>query len=152
MPKTSMSISGSSLRMPKTLLQEVMKPTQRLELASKAKLQKGISIRVLCYMVLICITCNFYKPKISDKNDEIDDWQRRPSEGHKHSVIGLILFFTHQVVKKHKLLYRMEIWSNSVIKPNCRIKLDKLEAFAVPSDTNQVRSMYFVSDYLKSRC
>jgi len=103
----------------------------------------------------ISTTCYFYKPTLSDKNAEIEDWLRRLTETHKQWGFGLCFYFLRN--KKgfkwnRKRVYRVyrEIELNLRIKPKSRIKRDKPEALAVPSDINQVWLMDFISDSLKN--
>jgi len=80
---------------------------------------------------------------------------RRLTEAQKQWDFGLCFYFSRN--KKgfkwnHKRVYRIshEFELNLRIKPRSRIKRDKPETLAVPSEINQVWSMDFMSDFLKN--
>ena len=93
--------------------------------------------------------------RVSDENAEIEDWLRRLTETHKQWGFSLCFYFLRN--KKgfkwnHKRVYHIyrELKLNLRIKPKSRIKRDKPEALAIPSDINQVWSMDFMSNSLKN--
>jgi putative transposase len=107
--------------------------------------------------VSISTTCCFYKLTLSDEKPEIEDWLKRLTETHKQWGFGLCFYFLRNKKRfkwNHKRVYRIyrELELNLMIKPKSRIKRDKPEALAVPSDINQVWSMDFMSDSLKNGC
>ena len=132
-----------------------MKPARRRELACRAKLTYGVSIRIACDVLSISTTCYFYKPTLVDENAEIEDWLKRLTTAHKRWGFGLCFDFlrnTKGFKWNHKRVYRIyrELELNLRIKPKSRIKRDKPEALAVPAEINQVWSMDFMSDSLKN--
>lgn len=132
-----------------------MKPARRRELACRAKLTYGVSIRIACDVLSISTTCYFYKPTLVDENAEIEDWLKRLTTTHKRWGFGLCFDFLRNIKGfkwNHKRVYRIyrELELKLRIKPKSRIKRDKPETLAVPAEINQVWSTDFMSDSLKN--
>jgi len=132
-----------------------VKPARRRELACRAKLTYGVSIRIACDVLSISTTCYFYKPTLVDENAEIEDWLKRLTTTHKRWGFGLCFDFLRNIKGfkwNHKRVYRIyrELELNLRIKPKSRIKRDKPETLAVPAEINQVWSTDFMSDSLKN--
>ena len=122
----------------------MVKPARRRELACRAKAEYNVSIRVACY---------FYKPTLIDENSEVEGWLKRLTTTHKRWGFGLYFDFLRKTKGhnwNHKRLYRLyrELELSLRLKPKSRLKRDKPNALAVPTEINQVRSMDFMSDSL----
>jgi len=72
---------------------KVVKPARRRELACRAKVEYGVSIRVACEVLSISTTCYFYKPTLVNENAEIEGWLKRLTTTHKRSGFGLCFDF-----------------------------------------------------------
>ena len=131
----------------------MVKPSQRKEMAARAKIQFNTSIRVACDVFSISETCYRYQAKLSSENALIADWLLRLTSTYKRWGFGLCYFYlrnTKGFKWNHKRVYRIyrELELNLRIKPRRRIKRDKPEALCVPDGINQVWSMDFMSDTL----
>ena len=131
-----------------------MKPSQRNEMAVRARTQYSTSIRVASEVFSISETCYRYQAKLSSENELIADWLVRLTTTYKRWGFGLCYFYlrnTKGFKWNHKRIYRIycELELNLRIKPKRRIKRDKPEALSVPDEINQVWSMDFMSDTLE---
>jgi putative transposase len=63
----------------KEALGNVLRPSQRRELAMKAVAQNGGSVALACRTFRINETCYRYRPTLSDENEEYPYWQVRYS-------------------------------------------------------------------------
>lgn len=130
-----------------------MKPSQRKEMAQRARNEFTTSIRLVCDIFSISETCYRYQPLLSDENAEIADWLLRLTSTYKRWGFGLCFLYLRNSKGygwNHKRVYRIykELELNLRIKPKRRIKRDKPEALSVPENINQVWSMDFMSDSL----
>ena len=120
-----------------------MKAAQRRELAYRAKLTDGVSIRITCDVLSISTTCYFYKTTLLDENAKIENWLTRPMQTHKRWGFGLCFYFLHNTKGfkwNHKRVYLIckELELSLRIKPKSRIKWEKPEALVVLAEINQV--------------
>ena len=67
----------------------MVRPSQRKEVAKKAALAHGASIRLVCLAFGISETCYRYQPILSDENAEIADWLIRLTHNQKDWGFGL---------------------------------------------------------------
>lgn len=132
---------------------KVVKPSRRREMAQKAVMDKGISIRLSCWMFSISETCYRYQAKLSHENAEIADWLVRLTDNHRNWGFGLCFLYLRNVKRfgwNHKRVYRIyrELELNLRIKPKKRLVREKPQPLAVPETINDCWSMDFMHDQL----
>ncbi len=133
----------------------MVRPSQRKEMAQRARLEYTVSIRLVCDLFSISQTCYRYQPKRSTENAKIADWLLRLTTTNKRWGFGLCFLYLRNIKGygwNHKRVYRIyrELELNLRIKPKRRIKRDKPDALSVPTAINQVWSMDFMSDTLQN--
>jgi putative transposase len=133
----------------------VVAPSSRRELAEKAVQEKGLTIRMACWVFSISETCYRYQPKLSDENAKIADWLLRLTQTHRNWGFGLCFLHMRNVKQfewNHKRVYRIyrELELNLRIKPKKRLVREKPEALAVPEKMNECWSMDFMHDQLQN--
>jgi putative transposase len=112
-----------------------------------------ISQRQTSAILGISLTVLRYTPKIKVEDERIADWLMRLTTAHKRWGFGLCYLYLRNVQHmnwNHKRVYRIyrELELNLRIKPRRRIKRTRPERLSVPSQSNQVWSMDFMSDNL----
>ena len=122
-------------------------------MAKSIIIARGISIRFACVCLNISESCFYYQSKQNAENDQIADWLLRLTDNKRCWGFGLCFLYLRNVKGfkwNHKRVYRIycELELNLRIRPRKRIKRDKPDALAVPTDINQVWSMDFMSDSL----
>lgn len=132
----------------------MVKPSERKKMAYAWVQTSGQSVRLACTIFGISETCYRYTEKLNDENQIIAEWLLGLSQVHKRWGFGLCFAYLRNVKQfqwNHKRVYRIyrELELNLRIKPKRRIKRDKPDALAVPTDSNQVWSMDFMSDTLQ---
>jgi len=130
-----------------------VKPSRRREMAQKAVVDKGISIRMSCWMFSISETCYRYQGKLSNENAEIADWLTQLTDNHRNWGFGLCFLYLRNVKHfgwNHKRVYRIyrELELNLRIKPKKRLIREKPQPLAVPETINDSWSMDFMHDQL----
>ena len=131
----------------------MVRPSQRKEVAKKAALAHGASIRLVCLAFGISETCYRYQPILSDENAEIADWLIRLTHNQKDWGFGLCRDYLRNIkgfTWNHKRIYRIycELELNLRIKPRRRIVREKPVPLAVPDAPNMIWSMDFMHDQL----
>ena len=123
-------------------------------MAKQAAAVRGLSIRLACRVFGISETCYRYQPKLSDENAEIADWLIRLTHNQRNWGFGLCFCTcaTSKASAGTTSAYRIyrELELNLRIKPKKRIVREKPELLAVPETINQVWSMDFMHDSLKT--
>ena len=120
--------------------------------------EKGISIRMACWVFDISEHCYRYQSKRNDDNLLIEDWLQRLTDNNRNWGFGLCFLYLRNVQRlpfNHKRVYRIyrELELNLRIKPKRRLKRAAPEPLAVPESINQVWSMDFMHDQLEDgRC
>ena len=120
--------------------------------------QKGLSIRVACWIFGISERCYRYQPKLSDDNALVADWLMRLTDNNRNWGFGLCFLYLRNVQRlpfNHKRVYRIyrELELNLRIKPRRRLKRAAPEPLTIPESINQVWSMDFMHDQLEDgRC
>ena len=132
---------------------KVLRPSLRREMAVKAQVRYGVSIRMVCRAFAISETCYRYQPKLSDENAEIADWLLRLTQTYKRWGFGLCFIYLRNIKGygwNHKRVYRIyrELELNLRIKPRRRIMRNRPDELSEPVAINQVWSMDFMSDSL----
>jgi len=122
-------------------------------MAQKAVTDKGISIRMSCWIFSISETCYRYQAKLSNENAEIADWLIRLTDNHRNWGFGLCFLYLRNVKRfgwNHKRVYRIyrELELNMRIKPKKRLVREKPQPLAVPDTINDSWSMDFMHDQL----
>ncbi len=136
----------------------MVRPSRRREMAQKAVLEKGVSIRTACEIFSVSQTCYRYRPKSSSDNDLIAQWLLRLTDNHRNWGFGLCFLYLRNVKGcgwNHKRVYRIYkmLELNLRIKPRKRLVRQMPEALAVPKAINIVWSMDFMHDQLSDgRC
>jgi|TARA_B110000503_G_C7090075_1_gene388988 putative transposase len=130
-----------------------VKPSRRKEMAQKAVVAYGASIRLVCFAFGISETCYRYQPLLSDENAEIADWLIRLTHNQKDWGFGLCRDYLRNVKGfewNHKRIRRIycELELNLRIKPRRRIEREKPVPLAVPEAPNEIWSMDFMHDQL----
>jgi putative transposase len=133
----------------------VVAPSRRRELADKAVTEKGLTVRMACWVFSISETCFRYKPKLSDENAVIADWLIRLTQANRTWGFGMCFYYLRNVKHfdwNHKRVYRIyrELELNLRIKPKKRLVREKPEALAVPDKINECWSMDFMHDQLQN--
>lgn len=133
----------------------MVKPSLRKEMAKAYVDSHNISIRFACKVFEISQSCYHYRPKLSTENEFIAELlvSLVSQDEKRRWGFGLCFLYLRNVkgyLWNHKRVYRIyrELELNLRIKPRRRIKRDKPEALAVPTEPNQVWSMDFMSDSL----
>lgn len=101
-------------------------PSRRKELAQKAVLDKGISIRMSGSTFSISETCFRYKAKLNNENVVISDWLLRLTHNQRNWGFGLCFLYLRNVkgfLWNHKRVYRIyrELELNIRIKPKKKV-------------------------------
>ena len=122
-------------------------------MAQKAVKERGVAIRLACWMFSISETCYRYQAKLSDENAEIADWLVRLTHNQRNWGFGLCFLHLRNVKGfswNHKRVYRIyrELELNLRIKPRKRLVRAKPEPLAVPDAINDCWSMDFMHDQL----
>mgnify|MGYP006406080495 CR=1 FL=1 len=122
-------------------------------MAKRAVEDKGISVRLSCWLFSISQTCYRYQAKLSDENAQIADWLVRLTYNQKNWGFGLCFLHLRNVRGfgwNHKRVYRIyrELELNLRIKPRKRIIREKPEPLTVPERINESWSMDFMHDQL----
>ena len=130
-----------------------MKPSRRKEMAQKAVVAYGASIRLVCFAFGISETCYRYQPLLSDENAEIADWLIRLTHNQKDWGFGLCRDYLRNVKGfewNHKRIRRIycELELNLRIKPRRRIERERPVPLTVPEAPNEIWSMDFMHDQL----
>jgi len=133
----------------------VVAPSGRRQLAEKAVSEKGLTIRMACWVFSISETCYRYRCKLSDENAVIADWLIRLTQARRSWGFGLCFLYLRNVKHfdwNHKRVYRIyrELELNLRIKPKKRLVREKPDALAVPESINECWSMDFMHDQLKN--
>ena len=120
----------------------MVKPSRRREMAKRAVEDKGISVRLSCWLFSISQTCYRYQAKLSDENAQIADWLVRLTYNQKNWGFGLCFLHLRNVRGfgwNHKRVYRIyrELELNLRIKPRKRIIREKPEPLTVPERINE---------------
>ena len=131
----------------------MVRPSHRKEMARKAVLERGLSIRLACAAFGISQTCYRYRPRLSDENARIADWLIRLTHNQRNWGFGLCFLYLRNVKGyrwNHKRVYRIyrELELNLRIRPKKRLVREKPEPLAVPEGVNEVWSMDFMHDRL----
>ncbi len=131
----------------------MVRPSQRREMARKAVLQRGISIRLACLGFGISETCYRYRAKLSLENVRIADWLIRLTHNQRNWGFGLCFLYLRNVKGfgwNHKRVYRIycELELNLRIKPKKRLTREKPVPLSTPEEINQTWSMDFMHDQL----
>lgn len=124
-------------------------------MAKRAVENKKLSIRQACAAFEISQTCYRYEPKLSTENEWIADWLLSLTHNQRNWGFGLCFLYLRNVKGygwNHKRVYRIycELELNMRIKPKKRIVREKPEPLAQPEAINQVWSMDFMHDQLRS--
>lgn len=124
-------------------------------MAKTAVLQRHINVRLACLTFGISERCYRYQPQLSGENQRIADWLLRLTTTHKRWGFGLCFLYLRNVKGfgwNHKRVYRIyrELELNLRIKPRRRIQRDYPGELDVPTRANQIWSMDFMSDQLRS--
>lgn len=136
----------------------MVRPSRRREMAQKAVIEKGVSIRIACEIFSVSQTCYRYQPKSSSENDLIAQWLLRLTDNHRNWGFGLCFLYLRNVKGcgwNHKRVYRIYkmLELNLRIKPRKRLVRKMPEPLAVPKAINVVWSMDFMHDQLSDgRC
>jgi putative transposase len=114
---------------------------------------KGVTIRLACQAFGISETCYRYQARLSDDNALIADWLLRLTYTNRKWGFGLCFLYLRNVrglLFNHKRVYRIyrELELNLRIKPKRRLKCDKPDPLAVPTQKNRVWSIDFMHDTL----
>lgn len=130
-----------------------MKPSRRREMAQRAVVQNGSSIRVACLAFGISETCYRHQLIRLTENAEIADHLLRLTHNQRNWGFGLCFLYLRNVKGyrwNHKRVYRIyrELELNLRIKPKKRIVREKPQPLAVPEAINQSWSMDFMHDQL----
>lgn len=128
-------------------------PSRRRELARKAVLERGITIRMACLLFSISETCYRYQAKRDKENTVIADWLLRLTQAYKNWGFGLCFMYLRNVKGfrwNHKRVYRVykELELNLRIKPKKRLIREQPETLCVPEKMNVCWSMDFMHDQL----
>ena len=86
----------------------MVKPSQRKEMAQRAKNHFNVSTRMAYHTFSISETCYRYQAKFSHKNEEIADWLLRLSVTYKRWGFGLCFLYlrnTQGYRWNHKRVY-----------------------------------------------
>jgi putative transposase len=131
----------------------VVKPSKRKQVAQYITTNYKVSINTICNICSISKYCYYYQPKLSSDNELIANMLIELTNKHKRWGFKLCYYYIRNVrgyKYNHKRIYRIykELELNLRIKPRIRIKRDKPDALAVPTTTNEVWSMDFMSDAL----
>ena len=133
-------------------------PSRRVEMARKAVLSSGLSIRQACATFRVSECCYRYKRKLSSDNDKIAHLLLELTQSQRNWGFGLCFLYLRNVKAygwNHKRVYRIyrELELNLRIKPRKRLKREKPEPLAVPEAINHSWSMDFMHDQLQNgRC
>lgn len=124
-------------------------------MAKSAVEHRGVSIRLACEAFDLSQSCYRYLPKYGSDNEVIADWLLRLTTANRRWGFGLCFQYLRNVKGfgwNHKRVYRIyrELELNLRIKPKRRIKREKPEALAVPTEPNQMWSIDFMSDSLSN--
>ena len=116
--------------------------------------EKGISIRMACWIFDISEHCYRYQSQRNDDNILIANWLTRLTDNNRTWGFGLCFLYLRNVKKlpfNHKRVYRIycELELNLRIKPKRRLKRAVPEPLATPETINQVWSMDFMHDQLE---
>lgn len=136
----------------------MVRPSRRREMAQKAVIEKGVSIRIACEIFSVSQTCYRYQPKSSSENDLIAQWLLRLTDNHRNWGFGLCFLYLRNAKGcgwNHKRVYRIYkmLELNLRIKPRKRLVRKMPEPLAVPKAINVVWSMDFMHDQLSDgRC
>jgi len=133
----------------------VVKPSLRREMAKRAVMEKGITVRLACRAFGISESCYRYEPKLSEENEKIADWLIRLTHNQRNWGFGLCFLYLRNVKGfgwNHKRVYRIyrELELNLRIRPKKRIKREKPEPLDTAAAPNEVWSMDFMHDELKN--
>ena len=112
-----------------------------------------ISIKQVCLVFGVSITCYRYQPRLSSENAEIADHLIRLTYNQRNWGFGLCFLYLRNVKGyrwNHKRVYRIyrELELNLRIKPRKWIVREKPEPLAVPEAINHCWSMDFMHDQL----
>lgn len=66
----------------KEIIEKIIKPAQRRDLAKSARTEYQVSIRIACDVLSISATCFAYQAQLSDENAVIADWLLRLTTAH----------------------------------------------------------------------
>ena len=112
--------------------------------------KKNISITTVCQIYSISKYYYYYQPKRSDDNELIARMLIELTTKYKRWGFKMCYYYIRNVKNytyNHKRVYR--IYKELLrIKPRKRLKRDKPDALAIPTQTNEVWSMDFMSDSL----
>ncbi len=130
-------------------------PSSRRELAEKAVSEKGLTIRMSCWIFSISETCYRYQCKHRDENALIADWLLRLTQAKRTWGFGLCFLYLRNVKHfnwNHKRVYQIyrELELNLRIKPKKRLVREKPEPLTVPQGINECWSIDFMHDQLKN--
>jgi len=122
-------------------------------MAQQAITTHNVSIRLACAAFGISESCYYYKPVLTEENEEIADWLIRLTHSQKDWGFGLCFDYLRNVKGfkwNHKRVYRIyrELELNMRIKPKKRLQREKPIPLSVPLSPNQVWSMDFMHDQL----
>lgn len=131
----------------------MVRPSDRKQMAQHYVKEHKVPIRVACDAFKISQYCFRYKALLDNENKIIEDWLLRLTSTYKRWGFGLCFMYLRNVKEftwNHKRVYRIyrELELNLRIKPKKRLRREKPDALAEPSEENQVWSMDFMSDAL----
>ena len=131
----------------------MVRPSHRREMATKAVVEKGVTIALACQAFSISESCYRYQAKRPAENALIAEWLVRLTDNQRNWGFGLCFLYLRNVRGfgwNHKRVYRIyrELELHLRIRPKRRMVREKPEALAVPTDCNQVWSMDFMRDQL----
>ena len=123
-------------------------------MAKELVTEKGLSIRIACWIFGISERCYRYQTKLSDDNALIAEWLLRLTDNHRNWGFGLCFLYLRNVRHfpfNHKRVYRIycELELNLRIKPRKRLKREAPEPLSIPEAINHVWSMDFMHDQLE---
>lgn len=122
-------------------------------MATKAVVEKGVTITLACQAFGISESCYRYQAKRPTENALIAEWLVRLTDNQRNWGFGLCFLYLRNVRGygwNHKRVYRIyrELELHLRIRPKRRMVREKPEMLAVPADCNQVWSMDFMRDQL----
>lgn len=133
----------------------MVSPARRKIMAQWAVSHRSASIRLACATFQISQGCYRYEAILRPENDEIAEWLLSLTACHRRWGFGLCFLYLRNVKGfswNHKRVYRIycELELNLRIKPRKRLKREKPAGLSVPDRPNEVWSMDFMSDQLRS--
>ncbi len=134
----------------------MVRPSRRCEMAKRAVLEKGVSIKMACQAPQVSETCYRYRPKRDSENELIAKSLIRLTENRRNWGFGLCYLCLRNVRGypwNHKRIYRIYKYLelNLRIKPKKRLCREPPQALSVPEGINEVWSLDFMHVQLTDR-